>query len=108
MEQYYQCLLNCLQYTALNPVRTDRVKDPDDYTSSSYKSQAFGKNIGMWTPHRLYLGLGSTHKSRQNFYRGIINKALTIQAIAKIRHSANTGLVLDTEQFRDQVDSMRS
>jgi putative transposase len=108
MVQDDQYLLNCLQYMELNPVRAGIVKDPGDYTWSSYKSHAFGKNIGMWTPHPLYLGLGSTHKSRQNFYREIINEALTIEAIAKIRHCANTGLVLGTEKFRDQVESMRA
>jgi hypothetical protein len=58
--------------------------------------------------YRLYLGLGSTPRTRQNFSRESINKALTIEAIAGIRHCANTGLVLGTEKFIDQVDSMRS
>jgi hypothetical protein len=50
MVQDDQYLLNFLQYMELSPVKA-RVKDPSNFTSSSYKSHAFGKSIDMWTRH---------------------------------------------------------
>jgi hypothetical protein len=35
-------------------------------------------------------------------------EALDIDTIAKIRHCTNTGLVLGTEKFRDQIAALRS
>ena len=37
-----------------------------------------------------------------------MNEALDADVIAKIRHCVNTGLVLGTEAFRNQVASMRN
>ena len=37
-----------------------------------------------------------------------MNEALDADVIAKIRHCVNTGLVLGTETFRNQVASMRN
>ena len=41
--------------------------------------------------------------SRQQAYRGLMSELLDLEIIAKIRHCANTGLVLGTEKFRKQV-----
>jgi len=45
---------------------------------------------------------------RQASYREIVGDALTIEAIAKIRHCGNTGLALGTETFRRQVETMKT
>ncbi len=60
------------------------VNDPGDYRWSSYKSYAFGKPVGMWTPHPMYLALGQ--EDRMNRYLELIGDALTVEAVAKIRH----------------------
>ncbi len=101
-------LLTCVQYIELNPVRAGLVKDPGDYHWSSYRCHAFGKRVRFWSPHSLYKALGATRARQQANYRALVGNALTIEAIAKIRHCANKGLVLGTEIFRAQVETMRT
>lgn len=104
-ERYF---LTCLRYIELNPVRAGMVKDPGDYRWSSYRAHAFGVAVRMWSPHELYLALGSTRKRRQDAWKVLISEAPGIEVLAKIRHCANTGLVLGTESFRDQVHKLRT
>jgi len=101
-------LLTCLRYIELNPVRAGLVKDPGDYHWSSYRSQAFGVRAGLWSPHYLYRDLAKTEQQRQQTWRALINETLDIEVLAKARHSANTGLVLGTESFREQVQRLRN
>jgi len=98
--------LTCLRYIELNPVRAGMVNDPGDFRWSSYRVHGFGLRSRMWTPHANYLTLGSHAKARQSAYRELMNEALEVDVIAKIRHCVNTGLVLGTESFRNQVASM--
>jgi putative transposase len=101
-------LLACMQYIELNPVRAGLVKDPGDYRWSSYRCHAFGNKVRLWSPHSQYAALGTTPARRQASYREFAGDALTVEAIAKIRHCANTGLGLGTEAFRKQVEKMRT
>ena len=64
--------------------------------------------VDMWTPHAGYLALGASLNNRQETYRDRIGVAISTETIAKIRHCANTGLVLGTEEFRAQVEAMRA
>jgi putative transposase len=98
--------LNCLRYIELNPVRAGMVNDPGGYRWSSYRTHSFGLQTRMWSPHANYLALGNLAMDRQSAYRSLINEALEVDVIAKIRHCVNTGLVLGTESFISQVASM--
>ncbi len=101
-------LLTCLRYIELNPIRAVMVKDPGDYRWSSYQAHAFGTDARLWSPHELYLALGNTHKQRQQAWREMINETLDIDLLAKVRHCANTGLVLGSESFREQIHRLRN
>ena len=101
-------LLTCMRYIELNPVRAGMVARPDDYRWSSFRSHAFGVRASLWSPHDLYLDLGSNEKQRQQAWRELIKETLDIEVIAKVRHCANTGLVLGTETFREQVRLLRN
>jgi putative transposase len=101
-------LLTCLRYIELNPVRAGMVSDPGDYRWSSYGAHAFGLEAQLWSPHHLYLGLGKNKRQRQQAWRELITKTLDIEVLAKVRHCANTGLVLGTESFRQQVRRLRN
>ena len=102
-----QYLLTCLRYIELNPVRAGMVKDPGDYRWSSYRSHAFGVRAGLWSPHSLYRDLAKKEKQRQHTWRALINESLDIEVLDKVRQCANTGLVLGTESFREQVHRLR-
>ena len=57
-------------------------------------------------PHAVYLSLGDDAMARQQAYRDLMRELVDLDVIAKIRHCANTGLVLGTEKFRKQVAVM--
>jgi putative transposase len=102
-DQYFMI---CLRYIELNPVRAGIVKDPVDYQWSSYRVHGFGLHAKMWTPHVNYLALGNHAQRRQTAYRELFSVAMDTNVVAKIRHCVNTGLVLGTGTFRDQVSAM--
>jgi putative transposase len=101
-------LLTCLRYIELNPVRACMVRDPGDYRWSSFRAHAFGARVRLWSPHGLYLDLGNNAKQRQRAWRNLISEPLDLEVMAKVRHCANTGLVLGTESFREQVHQLRN
>jgi hypothetical protein len=62
----------------------------------------------MWTPHPEYLGHIENETERPKRYREMMAQSLSAEVIQKIRHYLNTGLVLGTADFRDQVKALRS
>ena len=100
--------LTCLQYIELNPVRAGMVRDPGDYRWSSSRAHAFGAPVKFWTPGELYLSLDRVPAARQKAWRELVGEALDMHTIARIRHCANTGLVLGSEQFREQVAALKN
>ncbi|HSM15526.1 MAG TPA: transposase [Gemmatimonadales bacterium] len=106
--QENQYFLACLRYIELNPVRAGMVTDPGDYRWSSYRAHACGAPVKFWNPHDLYLSLASRSAERQIHWRRLVGEAMDTATISKIRHCTNTGLVLGTEKFRDQVAALRN
>jgi putative transposase len=64
-------LLELYRYIELNPVRAGMVKDPADYSWSSYQCNGLGKKTDLLTPHFLFLALGKDEKERMLSYRGL-------------------------------------
>lgn len=98
--------LVCQRYIELNPVQANMVKDPADYVWSSYRTHCFGKSVNMWSPHSQYMELGENPIARQRCYSELFNQVLDEKVIAEIRHAVNTGFVLGTEKFRQQVEEL--
>ena len=82
------------------------VRDPGDFQWSSYRAHAMGAAVKFWTPSNLYLSLGQNKAERQRTWREGVKEVLDTDTIARIRHCANTGLVLGTEEFRAQVATL--
>jgi len=101
-------LLTCLRYIELNPVRAGMVGDPGAYRWSSFRVHALGVRVGLWSPHDLYLDLGSNEKQRQQAWRVLIKETLDIEVMARVRHCTITGLALGTETFREQMHQLRN
>jgi len=95
-------LLACLRYIELNPVRAGMVKDPGDYAWSSYRAHAFGHAAQLWKPHDRYIALGSSSEARQRSYRELVAHSQDTKVINDIRHCTNKGLIIGTEEFRQQ------
>ena len=99
-------LLTCLRYIEFNPVRAGMVRDPGDYVWSSYRAHGLGTEIAMWSPHGDYLILGTTARDRCRVYRQLMCENMDVDLIARIRHCTNTGLVLGTKRFRDDISKL--
>ncbi|MDE0156035.1 MAG: transposase [Gammaproteobacteria bacterium] len=87
-------LLACQRYIELNPVRAGMVAVPEDYSWSSYKANGFGKQMKLWTPHRVYLDLGATMRERAAVYRGLFAGHIDEGLVRQIRKATNRGMVL--------------
>ena len=99
-------LLQCLRYIELNPIRAGLVRDPGDYRWSSYRAHAFGVRPRLWSPHREYEALAADAAERQKAWRELSGDVLGNDVVTKIRHCVNTGLVLGTESFREEVKQL--
>ena len=87
-------LLACHRYIELNPVRAGMVAVPEDYTWSSYRANGFGQQMKLWTPHRVYLELGSTIRERAAAYRELFAGHIDERLVSQIRKATNRGLIL--------------
>jgi len=59
----------------------------------------------LMTPHEEYLALGKTCDERRENYRSLFRAHLDEELVTEIRKSVNTGLVLGSERFKDEVES---
>ena len=82
------------------------MKDPADYSWSSYRSNGLGINSKLLTPHALYLGLGSTKTARLKNYRELFKSHVDGELLFDIRYALNKGLVLGNEKFESEVEEL--
>lgn len=104
--QSREYLLTCQRYIELNPVRAGMVSDPADFTWSSYRAHAFGKLVGMWSPHPEYLALATTPLQRRAIYRQFVQAQSAERLVTDIREALNKGLVLGTERFKAELEQL--
>lgn len=65
-------MMSCYRYIELNPVRANLVKDPEDYSWSSYHVNGLGDyNESFTPPHTVYESQGIDEYNRQKAYRGL-------------------------------------
>ncbi len=100
------CLLTCMCYIELNPVRTGMVDHPGEYVWSSYEYNAQSKNSGMIENHPVYLTLGETTKERQFVYRGLFQRYMENDLIHLIRDAINDELVLGRTDFKNKIEKI--
>jgi putative transposase len=99
-------LLQLYRYIELNPVRAGMVKEPSDYSWSSYQINALGKKSNLCTPHSLYLALANTPKIRQENYRELFKYELEDELLENIRFASNQGMALGNERFKAEIESL--
>ena len=98
-------LFVCSRYIELNPVRAQMTDDPGRYLWSSYLHNAHGVHDPPIAPHMLYQALGTEAADQQAAYRALFEDALRPDALATIRHAANTGDLLGDGDFRQKVEA---
>ena len=73
---------------------------------SSYSANAFGKPVKLWSPHPEYLNLGREPSIRQSRYRALFEVAIGREMVANIRQSAQRGLALGSDRFKDEIEAL--
>ncbi len=81
-EQY---LLTGYRYIELNPVRAGMVNSPSNYTWSSHKHNAHGKQDPLITAHPLYTALGKAAEDQQKAYQDLFKSYFARTGVFKIR-----------------------
>jgi len=102
--EYY--LLSLYQYIELNPVRAGMVKDPGDYSFSSYQINALGKKSNLCTPHEEYLLLGDDPIARQQNYRALFEQDLDGELIDDFRKITNKGMAIGNHDFIKEIEGL--
>lgn len=97
-------LLQCYRYIELNPVRANMVNDPAGYVWSSYRCNGLGVASALLTPHESYMALGDSVDERLENYRALFRHHVDEALVTEIRSSINSGLVLGSERFKDEVE----
>lgn len=93
------------RYIELNPVRAKIVQFPAGYYWSSYRINALGSPSTLLTPHRLYVGLGSTEQTRQERYCRLFDHPIEPDLIAELRQATNHAWVFGTEGFKEKISA---
>jgi len=100
------CLLTCMRYIELNPVRAEMVNHAGEYKWSSYGANAQGRVDALLSPHPLYTALGQTAFDRQHAYRELFRHHLDNSSLHEIRDALNHELVLGRSYFKDRIGAM--
>jgi len=74
-------LLECGRYIERNPVRAGLVKDPTEWSWSSYHSYAHGEADPLLDPYDFYLDFGDTYSTRQGNYRQYVLEERPYEAL---------------------------
>ena len=101
-------LLELYRYIELNPVRADMIKEPSNYSWSSYAINALGKESALHTPHQEYLSLGKTPGQRQKRYRALFKTHIDTELFGTISERVNKGLALGNERFTKEIERLTS
>lgn len=96
-------LLACYRYIELNPVRARMVRRPQEYSWSSYRTNALGERNPLVVPHGSYRSLGSDTAMRQRRYRALVCEAITDDQLSEIRSTVQQQKALGNGRFRKQM-----
>jgi putative transposase len=83
--------LTVLRYVEANPLRAGLVTDMRDYPWSSYPAHGLERADGMLAEPPCWLGLGSTEKERQAYWRSWVHTPLTEAELTALRRSVSSG-----------------
>lgn len=99
-------LLTCYRYIELNPVRAGLVDNASDYKWSSYRAHALGQADELIREHPCYLSLGATDEDRHLAYQDLFRYQVDETSLKAIREAVNSGAVLGSERFKDEIEAM--
>ena len=98
------CLLTCMCYIELNPVRAGIVDHPGKYKWSSYKQNAQVTDQGIVDSHPVFTMLGDTKEERKFVYRSLFERYMDNDIIHQIRDALYHEMILGRSHFKDKVE----
>jgi putative transposase len=99
-------LLTCYRYIELNPVRAGMTEQPEGYDYSSFRTNAFGMESPLLTPHPVYSGLGLSDATRCRAYRALFVDSMPGTQLEAIRDGLNRELVYGNERFKSEIEAV--
>ena len=98
-------LLTCHRYIELNPVRARLADSPVHYRWSSHRHYALGARDPLITRHAIFDRLADDELERRNGFLALFREELDDATIERIRHTANRGWPLGSEEFLDRIEA---
>lgn len=99
-ESYF---LTCSRYIELNPVRAGLVRNPVDYSWSSYRFNAMGIPDALSEKHEIYAQLGTTPSECESAYRAMFCTEISQADLAAIRLCTQRSWVLGHQALCEAV-----
>lgn len=93
------CLLTCMAYMDLNPVRAGLVAEARDYPWSSHGHYVGLRSDRLVTPHPLFWTLGNTPFAREAAYADMVRVGVSASQQAALTESALSGWALGNADF---------
>ncbi|MEO8020596.1 transposase [Polaromonas sp.] len=93
------CLLACMAYMDLNPVRAGLAPDARDYPWSSHGHYVGLRNDKLVTPHSLFWGLGNTPFAREASYADMVRAGVPAEQQTALTKSTLGGWALGDADF---------
>ncbi len=82
------------------------VKDPSEYSWSSYRFNALGEKNELITPHATYQTLGKNPKGCRLSYQALFLRHIPEAVIGEIRAATNKAWVLGDDRFKAKVERL--
>lgn len=95
-------LLECGRYIERNPLRAGIVKDPREYSWSSYRVYGYGKQDALTDRNDLYEGMGKGASQRQRAYREYVSSNRDKEE-QEIREKMRKGII-GTMEFQERMN----
>jgi len=90
-------VIGCYRYIELNPVAAKMVNHPAQYTWSSYRANALGKDDRLVVPHDAFLALGLDAIAQRNAYIELVDQALDPTLLDEIRAATRGGYPMGSD-----------
>lgn len=99
-----ECLLDCLRFIEMNPVRHGLVAAAHEYPWSSCRHHAWGTSSPALTRHPSYLSLGGCDLERQETYRQLLALPMEENVMQEIRESLNNNRAFGSFGFHGYLE----
>ena len=90
-------VIGCYRYIELNPVAAKMVSHPAQYTWSSYRANALGKDDRLVSPHAAFLALGLDAIARRSAYAELVDQRLDPSLVENIRAATRGGYPMGSD-----------